>query len=175
MHEYLHDYADLVLWSRHAGILTPHESSTLLLNANRDPTGAQGAHQKALVLRETLFRLFSALANGTSPSSSDVEFLNTSRTETLRLSRLTKTGKGFSLVWEEPDSLERMLSPIILSAVDLLISDSVRRLRECDGRGCDWLFIDSSRNHLRRWCSMDQCGNRAKMHRRYTRQRGKEH
>ncbi|MGZ8649732.1 MAG: CGNR zinc finger domain-containing protein [Solirubrobacteraceae bacterium] len=28
-----------------------------------------------------------------------------------------------------------------------------------------WLFIDSSRNHSRRWCTMNICGASAKMRR----------
>lgn len=172
MHEYLLDYTDLVLWSRHAGILTDSEGSKLLLKADQMPIVAQAAHQRALALRETLFLIFSALASGRSPSHAEVESLNVLRAEVLHHSQLVRMGKGFTLSWDEPDSLERMLWPIILSASELLVSDSVHRLRQCDGKECDWLFVDSSRNHLRRWCSMDQCGNRAKMHRRYHRQRG---
>lgn len=172
IHEYLFDYTDLVLWSRHAGILTDSESSKLLHKSDQTPTEAQAVYQKALALRETLFRVFSALAGKLSPSATDVEFLNTIRTEALHHSKLSQTGKDFSLNWDEPDSFERMLWPIILSASELLTSESVHRLRECDSKSCDWLFIDSSRNHMRRWCSMDKCGNRAKMHRRYNRQRG---
>jgi predicted RNA-binding Zn ribbon-like protein len=33
--------------------------------------------------------------------------------------------------------------------------------------GCGWLFVDESRNGSRRWCSMKDCGNRAKARRHY--------
>jgi len=171
IHEYLFDYTDLVLWSRHARILTDSESSKLLRKSDQVPDGAQAAYQKALILREALFRVFSALVNGPSPSTSDVEILNAFRAEALHHSRLNPTGKIFSLGWDELISFEQMLWPIILSASDLLTSETIHRLRKCDGKSCDWLFIDTSRNHLRRWCSMDKCGNRAKMHRRYKRKR----
>ena len=37
----------------------------------------------------------------------------------------------------------------------------------CDGDGCAWLFIDTSKNRTRRWCDMAICGNRAKARRHY--------
>jgi predicted RNA-binding Zn ribbon-like protein len=53
----------------------------------------------------------------------------------------------------------------------MLASPQVLLVRSCAGANCDWLFVDTSRNHLRRWCSMDECGNLAKMQRRQARQR----
>jgi predicted RNA-binding Zn ribbon-like protein len=32
--------------------------------------------------------------------------------------------------------------------------------------GCRWMYLDRSRNHSRRWCSMADCGTEA-MKRRY--------
>src|SRR5438128_325072 len=37
---------------------------------------------------------------------------------------------------------------------------------------CAWLFLDSTRNHSRRYCSMTECGNRAKQRRHYQRAKG---
>lgn len=35
------------------------------------------------------------------------------------------------------------------------------RLRVCEG--CGTVFLDSSANGSRRWCTMQRCGNRAKV------------
>jgi predicted RNA-binding Zn ribbon-like protein len=44
------------------------------------------------------------------------------------------------------------------------------RVRQCaDEQGCGWLFLDQSRLNNRRWCSMGDCGNRAKARRHYRR------
>jgi predicted RNA-binding Zn ribbon-like protein len=59
------------------------------------------------------------------------------------------------------------------AAVDLLRTLDVRHLKTCplaDG-GCGWLFLDRSRNSSRRWCSMDDCGARAKARRLTARRR----
>ena len=38
-------------------------------------------------------------------------------------------------------------------------------LKRCIGRNCGWFFLDTSRNKSRHWCSMTDCGNRAKARR----------
>jgi predicted RNA-binding Zn ribbon-like protein len=45
------------------------------------------------------------------------------------------------------------------------------RLRRCDDDGCGWLFLDTTRNHSRRWCSSGDCGNRDRARRHYARNR----
>jgi predicted RNA-binding Zn ribbon-like protein len=58
-----------------------------------------------------------------------------------------------------------------LAAAELLVSDIRAQIHECGGEGCGWLFLDTSRNHRRRWCTMQGCGNRAKARRFYERTR----
>jgi predicted RNA-binding Zn ribbon-like protein len=56
--------------------------------------------------------------------------------------------------------------PWLLAAAgaDLLAGDGVARLRRCANHGtCVLLFLDTSRSHTRRWCSMELCGNRSKV------------
>jgi predicted RNA-binding Zn ribbon-like protein len=70
--------------------------------------------------------------------------------------------------WEWP-GMERdpglPLWVLAMSASDLLTSDAVDRVRECDNPECRWLFLDTSKNHTRRWCDMKLCGNRMKARR----------
>jgi predicted RNA-binding Zn ribbon-like protein len=64
-----------------------------------------------------------------------------------------------ALAWDG-DHLERPLWPLAVAALDLLRSGPLDRLKACEG--CPWLFLDTSRNRSRRWCSMDDCGSRSK-------------
>lgn len=167
-HEYLEDYRDLVLWSQHAGILTQEQAVRLLRKAGRHPGDAQQVLEQFIILRETLYRIFKSISGGAQPRQEDLEALDQARLQVLRRSRLIQKHNNFSIEWHsDPESLDRMLAPLVISAVDLLTSDGLKRLRECGG--CDWLFVDKSRNHLRRWCSMEHCGNRAKSRRQYAR------
>lgn len=171
-HEYLLDYRDLVLWSRHAGILTQEEVESLLEQASHTPREAKRVFGQAISLREVLYRIFKSLTDGVSPREEDLEVLNRIRSKTLAQSQIGPKADGFVVEWQsDPTALDRMLAPLVLSASDLLTSGRLARLRECDGDVCDWLFVDTSRNHLRRWCSMDHCGNRAKSRRQYERRK----
>ncbi len=53
------------------------------------------------------------------------------------------------------------LGPILDAAVDLLVNGDPERTRKC--AGCVLHFADTSKKGTRRWCSMQICGNRAKV------------
>jgi hypothetical protein len=76
--------------------------------------------------------------------------------------RLARVDGAFHLLWDG-DHLERPLWPLAAAAVDLLRSGPLDRLKACED--CPWLFLDTSRNRSRRWCTMDDCGSRSKMRR----------
>ena len=67
-----------------------------------------------------------------------------------------------------------MLGRILVSAVELLTSPRRERVRTCGAETCLWLFLDTSKNGSRRWCDMNQCGNRTKARRFYRRQRDEQ-
>ncbi len=170
-HEYLHDYRDLILWAQHAGVLSPSDFRELSKQAETRPSKAEEVFRNALVTREVIFRIFSALAIRDKPVKADVERLNQAWQESQCRSQLILTSAGFTLGWDDEPSLECVSRLVVASAVHLLASKRVEQIRRCAGEGCDWLFLDVSRNHLRRWCSMDECGNRAKMRRRQHRKK----
>jgi predicted RNA-binding Zn ribbon-like protein len=45
------------------------------------------------------------------------------------------------------------------------------RMKACRADDCRWAFYDRSRNRSRAWCSMSECGNRAKARSYRARQR----
>ena len=63
-----------------------------------------------------------------------------------------------------------LLYPVLTAATDLLTSGSRDLVRQCDGAGCGWLFLDRSNARRRRWCSMTDCGNRNKARNYYQRE-----
>ena len=76
----------------------------------------------------------------------------------------------FEWTWVlDANDLDRVLWPIVRSAADLLTSGDLRKVRQCARESCDWLFVDASKNHSRRWCSMNMCGSRVKARRYYQR------
>ena len=78
------------------------------------------------------------------------------------------SGAG-ALRWGWRDAGERMdsvLWPVLRAAGDLLASDESTRIRECGGDDCGWMYVDRSRNGLRRWCQMETCGTKEKSRQR---------
>lgn len=164
--EHVTSYADLVAWSHHAGIIDNRTARRLLQAAADHPEEAKEVLQSALALREAMYRVFTAVSTGIQPKSADVELINRSLSIAMSRARLDVTNDGFAWGWNQAeDALDQMLAPIARSAADLLTSDNLGRLRECSGDTCGWLFIDKSKNHSRRWCAMNDCGNRAKARR----------
>ena len=52
---------------------------------------------------------------------------------------------------------------IAAAAAKVAIEKRLDRVKICPADDCRWAFYDTSRNHSRQWCSMEVCGNRAKV------------
>lgn len=171
--ESLNAYPDLVAWGQAAGMVTAEQASYLLSLAKKKPQDAQACTDQAITLREAIYHLFSAQAAAHALPQSDLHTLNASLKQAMSHLQLRPAPGGFTWDWEnEPSALDPMLWPVARSAAELLTSDQVERVGECeDDRGCGFLFLDTSRNRSRRWCSMESCGNRAKAQRHYKRAR----
>jgi len=59
--------------------------------------------------------------------------------------------------------VSQLLSAIAREAVDLFDEEHTGRIRTCAADDCGLVFYDESRSNNRRWCSMQRCGNRAKV------------
>ena len=168
--DWLHDYAELIAWCRHAEVLEAPQARRLLKRAAADPSGAQSAFARAIELREAIYRLFATSTEGS--LGRDLALLNGVLTDAMAHLRLTSAEVGFVWSWYDvEDCLSWPSGLIARSAADLLTSEKRDRVRECAGPGCAWLFLDMSRNCSRRWCDMADCGNRAKARRNYARRR----
>jgi predicted RNA-binding Zn ribbon-like protein len=168
--EHLHSYEDLVSWGRQAKIVTERQAQRLLREAARHPAQATAVLTQAVLLRETIYRIFSAIAATRLPHRDDLDALNAALPEALTRLRVSRSAKGFVWSWAiEEEALDWILWPVVRSAAELLTSDELGRLRECANETCGWLFLDRSKNQSRRWCDMKSCGNLAKARRYYQR------
>jgi predicted RNA-binding Zn ribbon-like protein len=172
--ERLTTYSGLVYWSWHAGAIDPVTAQRLLAMAQRRPVEAEAALDRAIRLREALYGIFRALAHDEPVGEAQLAVFNEALAEALARLRVSPREEEFTWEWDGMEgSLSAMLWPVTRSAADLLTSENRGRLGQCaDDRGCGWLFMDMSKNHSRRWCSMEDCGNRAKAMRHYSRARG---
>jgi len=171
--EMLETFSDLMSWAVEADLLSGIVGQDLLEKAKLEPQEASKALQKAIELREVIFRIISAIAEGAEPYKNDISDFNLALADALKKTQISPTVDGFEWTWRSNEkSFEKMLWPILRETADLLTSKDIGRVGRCaDDRGCGYLFFDTSRNHSRRWCSMESCGNRAKAKRHYQRKK----
>ncbi len=172
--ELLRSYQDLVTWGRRAGLLDARDAGRLLREAGRRPAAAAVVLQRAIAIRETIYRIVLALLEEREPAPSLLKGFNRELKRAFRRLHVVPGSRNLVWNWEsDPRDLDAMLFPILRSAADLLTSARRRRIGQCaDDRGCGWLFLDTTKNRSRRWCQMGDCGNRAKARRHYQRFRG---
>jgi predicted RNA-binding Zn ribbon-like protein len=114
-------------------------------------------------VRRYLYELFGAVAMGHPPPDRCIVALRSDEAEALARAELVSGDGGFAWNWAHDNALARPLRPIVHAAVTLLTGGPLQRVKRCDG--CQWLFIDESKNRSRRWCSMEDCGTDAKVRR----------
>jgi predicted RNA-binding Zn ribbon-like protein len=170
--ESLRSFSDLTKWCTDTGLIPARLSHQLRKWPDKHPKRAAEIFDEAIALRETIYRVFHSVAAGTHPDEADLELLSRALADAPLRTTIQRTADGFG--WQLSESkttVSSLLAPVLWSSGDLLVGPQLARLRECSNDKCLWLFIDDSKNGTRRWCSMQACGNRAKAHRHYLRQK----
>ena len=169
--ESLNSYADLVAWGEAAGLVPAESAERLRRLEVEQPGDATREYHFAIQVREALYHIFSNRYAGTPIPEADLAVLNSVVRDAMAHLQLTPAAGEFRWEWTaKGNGTNLILWSVARSAAELLTSDKASRVRECeDDRGCGYLFIDQSKNHSRRWCSMESCGNRAKARRHYSR------
>jgi predicted RNA-binding Zn ribbon-like protein len=163
-HDGLESFSKLVSWSVEKGVI-PGDQAPSVLRAAREQHLEEGVFRRAIQLRETIYRIFSAIGHDEHPAEEDIGTLNGYLADYPSSSTVVRKGDEYGWMWTPGKGTEgRILWPIAKSAADLLTSDELGRVRECANQeeGCGWVFLDKTRSKTRKWCSMDGCGNRAK-------------
>jgi predicted RNA-binding Zn ribbon-like protein len=174
-HDRLVSYDRLLEWAQGAEIVSSRVAAALRSRARSHPQAAALAFKAALRTRDVLWQLFGALARSESPNEPLRDFNGLLRKALLHLQVTSvrekrRTGSSLELGWDDlGESLESVLWPVLWSAASLLISDKCGQIRICGSLDCGWMFVDRSRNGLRRWCQMETCGTLEKTRRRYQR------
>jgi predicted RNA-binding Zn ribbon-like protein len=161
--ELLESYDDLVGFAGQAELLTAKRARQL---KGEDSVAAHRALEQARDLREALADLIYSGLDGRDASSASMrtmeKFLQSARAQ----AKLVR--EGTRLRWDWAGAETKPEFPVWLltrAASRLMLSENVERVRACDNPECRWLFLDTSKNHTRRWCDMKICGNRMKARR----------
>jgi predicted RNA-binding Zn ribbon-like protein len=165
--EKLFNYEDLLAWMGKVGLVHEEQLQMLMGKAATQPKESAAIFAKSLELRESVYRIFVAKTKGKSPAEEDLTILNALLTRLTSGAQIVYHSGGFDWEWNfDENALEAPQWILVLSAVDLLTSENLKLVGQCaDEEGCGWLFVDTSKNHSRRWCDINDCGNRAKQRR----------
>jgi predicted RNA-binding Zn ribbon-like protein len=144
---------DVLLWLNQAGFPSPTiDDEPKPLNLLRS----------ARTLRESIRSLIESRKGGR-------------RGDPFLLNKFLTAGCGYpQLVWSKPNKLrietvrrqesaESIFVPVAEAAVDLLATGDFNLVKRCEDHTCVRWFLDQTKSHRRRWCSMELCGNRHKV------------
>jgi predicted RNA-binding Zn ribbon-like protein len=167
--ELLGDYGDLLRFMEESRLLSGPQAQALSATG----AAAQGRVLRAVrALREAAAAVLYALANERPIPATQLQELAAgaqvaARHRELCLRSPSAAAPFAQLQWQWAD-LQQVEAPLWIladAAISLAISPEMRRLRACEADTCRWLFLDTSKNHSRRWCNMKICGNRMKARR----------
>lgn len=169
--ELLTDYGALLRFAGETGLLNLPQARGLAKAVSR--AAATRVLRSARELREAMAAVLYVEADQRVPAAADIEMLERRFHEAewpRHLQWVTAdSGVHASLQWQwRGDQVKSAGFPVWLiaqAASQLMLSDALGRVRACEAESCRWLFLDTSKNHTRRWCNMKICGNRAKARR----------
>ncbi|MCP4118830.1 MAG: hypothetical protein GY737_26235 [Desulfobacteraceae bacterium] len=158
----LGDYSQVLAWGCRVGLI--HLDKARIPACQAPDPGMERLRQ----FRRHLRQLFVS-EQGPEPATLALFNQRLSKTGELAMTsarnRLCFDYRDHDLSWLE--------SPVAYSAAELLISPLKKRVKQCPGTRCGWLFLDNSPNNRRRWCSMATCGNKHKARQFYGRKKAK--
>jgi predicted RNA-binding Zn ribbon-like protein len=172
----LQAFVDIVYWAEQVGLIDARQAARLYATADQEPARAAEAHRKAIRRREALHDVVLAAVDARSTPAAALETVNAWITDALVHRRFRTIAPGkFEAALEDDGDLLAFLRPVALDAAELLEHEVSHGLvGVCEERlvgRCAWLFLDTTKNHSRRFCTMKECGNRAKQRRHYQRKR----
>ncbi len=170
--ESLHGFSDLLRWCAEKAPLAKPVADDLVSWSKANGESSARAFDRAIEIRESIYRIFAGFASERETAVADIENLNRAIAAAPLRGLIQRTEDGFAWsVPRESGSHESLLAPVLWSAGDLLTGKYLHRVRLCANNKCLWLFLDDSLSGRRRWCSMSACGNRAKTQRHYLRRK----
>lgn len=159
----LHSYDVLVAWSLATGVLEPSEAGPLLRAAAEAPDAATEVVARTKELRHAIHVVMQSVAQRTEPPVAALATLNAFLAESQVHGQIVRSNGDFAVRFRPEDDMALPIWRLTDSAARLLLSPDRANVRECPGHECGWLFLDTTRNHSRRWCDSADCGNKARV------------
>lgn len=172
--ELLGDFTDFIQWLKEAQVLDADEAQGAL---HRWPAPAEREKivEQARAFRAVLMTAVEKVTRAEPMTTDIVSPINAILHAHCRSLELAFEGdKLVSRYFGKITEPLHLLAPMAESAAQSLSGDDQTLTRKCDNPTCVLHFHDTTKNHTRRWCTMETCGNRIKAASHYKRVHGKE-
>lgn len=158
MDDYWKDAASLVAWGRKLDLLTPKNARSLHEAIIKKEAAMLRLMRET---RQLLYSIFHSMSKGQKPSQAELDQFYQAYHRALANQRISYDNETIREEWQlAGDDIHQIIAPVLKDAYQLLISEQIHRVGECPT--CGWIFLDSTKNGKRRWCSMAACGGNAK-------------
>lgn len=166
-------FEHLAAWLVEAGLVDKGEMGARL-RAWQGSAEREQALAEAKLLRKLLRDALGQIVEEERVGAEQLEELNEQFQRHTGHLQLALNGEGLhSRFTSAVDTPVSLLAPVVEGMADLLSHTDFSLIKRCGNPTCIRYFYDSTRNHSRRWCSMESCGNRMKVAAYYKRQRNR--
>jgi predicted RNA-binding Zn ribbon-like protein len=121
----------------------------------------------ALALRAAIAAITLAISERRNADADDIDTVNlfaaTPDVPPALAGGRRQAGTGRIRIGQALSSVARDAVDLFGHEVDRQLHTDEQRIRPCSASDCRLVFYDESRTNNRRWCSMQRCGNRAKV------------
>ena len=123
------------------------------------PSVSKAEYDAAWQLREALWRTIQHQLRGEPPEPADHELIEQAAAKPDLVPQWRNGRAG----WVPDATFTQVMSFVARDAIDLFGTARVERFRKCANPTCGLTFVDNSRPGKRQWCTMERCGNLAKV------------
>jgi predicted RNA-binding Zn ribbon-like protein len=164
-------YVNVGSWFAHAGVLDEAALKMLLRRAAKEPRDAAAVRKRATQLREALYEIVTSLPEDREPSPESLVTFNGELHHANAAGAYVAESRRLEWRWHDERQLDRVLWEVCGSAAMLLSGEGMQKVRQCASPSCQKLFLDTSKNGSRQYCSPATCGTASRVRRFRERQR----
>lgn len=165
------DFSDLIEWLAKGQIINSTDAKGALKDWNGQSEGKR-IFGKAIAFRAILRDMVKRIIKRKSVQQSTIDEINKMLSSRIGYYELIELRGEFKVRFHaESNKAIHLIAPIAESASDLLCHSDLSLINKCENPNCVLYFYDISKNHTRRWCRMNVCGNRTKVAAHYRRHR----
>lgn len=161
----LDSFDSLLVWALRVRLIDDAEANEVRASTH-DTSVREPALGRAKALREAIFSLFIAESGEEGRTEEALDLLDQWVRRAAAGRRLVAMSSGeIDWVFMDAPDADLVTRRVALAAAELLLKRDRRKVRQCRGPHCGWLFLDTTRGGHRLWCASAGCGTRVRVKR----------